>query len=55
MNAYPELTISLVQMKLSFLNNYLEWNPWLLERASILVSKEQVSLVRLFQAFQVID
>jgi hypothetical protein len=55
MNAYPELTISLVQMKLSSLNSYLEWNPWLLERASTLVSKEQVSLVRLFQAFQVID
>jgi hypothetical protein len=51
MNAYPELTISLVQMKPSFPNSYLEWNPWLLERASTLVSKGQVFSVKLFKVF----
>jgi hypothetical protein len=51
MNAYPELTISLVQMKPSSLNSYLEWNPWLLERASTLVSKGQVFSVKTLSSF----
>jgi hypothetical protein len=46
MNVCLELTTSLVQMKLSSLNNYLELSFWLLEHASILVMKGRMSLVR---------
>jgi hypothetical protein len=45
MNVCHVLTISLVRMKLSSLNNYLELSFWLLEHASILVMKGRMSLV----------
>jgi hypothetical protein len=45
MNVCLVLTTSLVQMNLSSLNNYLELSFWLLEHASILVMKGQMSLV----------
>jgi hypothetical protein len=48
MNVCLELTTSLVRMKLSSLNNYLELSFWLLEHASILVMKGRMSLVSFY-------
>jgi hypothetical protein len=51
MSVYLGLIIFLVLMKLSSLSNYPGSNPWLLEPASTLALKGQMSSVKLLLTF----